>query len=102
MTLQIFSLHSSFLYNCISLKTKRCCDRGCTSNKKLTKQSTQKEYEDLYTGPKFNMHVRLAQILSTVLIVLTYSSSIPVLYFIAFLTFLIMYWVDKYLIFTYY
>jgi len=48
------------------------------------------------------MHVRLSQILSTVFIVLTYSSSIPVLYFIAFLTFVLMYWIDKHLIFTYY
>lgn len=45
--------HIGLLFKAIGLNLRRCADRGCTQNKRKTKQVTQAEYEDLYTGPEF-------------------------------------------------
>jgi hypothetical protein len=42
----------------------RFIDRGCTSNKRNTRQIIQREYELLYTGPEFILQLRYSQILS--------------------------------------
>ena len=86
----------------IKLNLKRWFDRGCTSNKRRTKQIAQDEYEDLYTGPEFILQLRYAQILSQIFITMTFSSGIPILYLITLISFIISYWVDKFLMLRYF
>ena len=57
----------------------------------------QEDYEHVYTGPEFLIEVRYSQIISSVFILMLYSSGIPALYFVGFVQFFIMYWVDKFL-----
>ena len=86
----------------INLCSIRCLDRRCTWNTKKTNKIIQSEYEDLYTGPEFILHVRYAQVLSTIFVTFTYSSGMPILYALNFVILFIQYWVDKWLIFNYY
>eukprot|EP00347_Sterkiella_histriomuscorum_P007541 403348527 len=74
---------------------KRCKDRGCTLDRRKTKQIIQSDYEDLNTGGIFLLEYRYSQILSTLFIIMMYSSGIPVLYLIAFASFFVQYWFDK-------
>jgi hypothetical protein len=75
---------------------KRCIDRGCSCNKKNTKQLLQEDYENINTGSEFELDDRYAQFLTTLFMLFMYSSGIPILYPIAFLSILITYWCDKY------
>jgi hypothetical protein len=77
----------------------RLWDRGCTSNRKSTKQVTQQDYENKYTGAELQMDYKYANILVVTLLVMTYGSGIPIMYPIAALYFFATYWVDKSLIF---
>ena len=56
----------------------------------------------MYTGPEFILHVRYAQVLSTIFVTFTFSSGMPVLYLLNFGILFIQFWVDKCLIFNYY
>ena len=56
----------------------------------------------MYTGPEFNLQIRFAQLLSTVFVVLTFSSGMPILYAIGFGSVFMAYWIDKFLILRYY
>ena len=58
----------------------RCFDRNFSFNTKKTKRIIQSEYEDLYTGPKFILEVRYAQVLASIFLTITFSSGIPGLY----------------------
>jgi len=60
---------------------RRCYDRRCTTDPKKTRQIVQEDYERIYTGPQFDLSVRYASAVSLVLLVLTYSAGMPVLYF---------------------
>ena len=51
----IFTIINSIIVSCV-----RCFDRGCTCSRKKTSKVSQKDYEDLYTGPEFPLHIRLA------------------------------------------
>ena len=46
-------------------------------------------------GPDFLIEVRYSQIIASFFILMIYSSGMPLLYFIGFLQFFVMYWVDK-------
>ena len=48
------------------------------------------------------MEVRLAQILSSIFVTLTYSSGLPSLYLVAAFSFFVGYWTDKMLLLRYY
>lgn len=48
------------MINSIFISSIRFLDTGCTCNRKKTKKVSQKDYEDLYTGPEFPLHIRLA------------------------------------------
>jgi hypothetical protein len=89
-------LHSLWLFS------RRCLDRSCSCSTRKTRQLIQDDYEDLYTGPAFVLHVRYAQVLSTIFTTLTFSSGLPVLNILGMLTLLLQYGVDKCLIFNYY
>lgn len=75
----------------------KCIDRGCTCDRKRTMKLTQEDYDLVYTGPEFLIEVRYSQIISSVFILMIYSSGIPALYIVGCLQFFLMYWVDKFL-----
>ena len=100
--LQIFMPHFGLVAQWVKVSAIRCWDRKCSFDKKITKQTTQEEYENLYTGPEFILQLRLAQVLSMMFVTMTYSSVLPILYLVSFLSLLITYWTDKFLILRYF
>jgi hypothetical protein len=104
VAMMIFFPHLRVLAQTVKMSILRCRDRGsmCNYNKRYTKQLTQEDYEGLYTGPNFLIEVRLAQILSTIFVTMTYSSGLPILYLVAALSFVVGYWTDKALLLKYY
>jgi len=73
----------------------RCRDRGCTCNRKRTKQLLQEDYEDINTKSDFLLEFRYSQLLTTIFMVFMYSSGMPILYPIAAASFFSMYICDK-------
>jgi hypothetical protein len=94
--------HIFTILESMQLCCKRCIDRRFSFNTKKTSKIIQSEYEDLYTGPEFILHVRYAQVLATIFVTLTYSAGMPLLYALNFVILFIQYWVDKWLVFNYY
>jgi hypothetical protein len=80
----------------------RCWDRKCTCDKRKTRQITQDEYEDLYTGPEYILQLRFAQVTALVFVTFTFSSGMPLLYYITFISLFITYWTDKILVTKYF
>ena len=101
MIINIFSPHIACLISYYYLLMRRCCDRKFSKNKNTAKL-TRTEYFDLYIGPEFSIGSRYAQILSSIFVVLIYSSGMPILYICCFLFFLITFWVDKWMILRFY
>eukprot|EP00753_Platysulcus_tardus_P008360 PLAT15919.1.p1 GENE.PLAT15919.1~~PLAT15919.1.p1 ORF type:complete len:1334 (+),score=543.12 PLAT15919.1:95-4003(+) len=58
---------------------------------------TQRQLDDLYQGPQFNLASRYATVLNTVFVSLMYSGGLPLLPMLALLAMVVMYWVDKWL-----
>lgn len=50
--IQIFTPHVGLVFSFIWRSIRRCLDRSCTFNTHKTKQASQLDYEDLYTGPE--------------------------------------------------
>jgi hypothetical protein len=80
----------------------RCLDRRFSMNTRRTSKIIQDDYERLYTGPNFILEVRYAQVLFTIFVTITFSSGMPLLYFVNFFVLFIQFWVDKFLVFNYY
>ena len=100
--LQVFIPHISIFLGGMGLCCKRCMDRGCGTDTKNTSKVIQSEYEDLYTGPEILLHVRMAQIMSTVFVTFTYSSGLPMLYGACIFMCFVFYWTDKIAMLCYY
>ena len=62
----------------------------------------QKELQDLYTGSNFNVEVVYSRMMSTLFVIIMYSSGMPILYAIGFFFFIITYFVNKLLLLKYY
>ena len=60
---------------------KRWHDRGYTPEPRITRKLRQKDYEHLYTGPRFMIENRYSMLISMTFVIMCYSSAIPVLYF---------------------
>lgn len=56
----------------------------------------------MYIGPRFIIQIRYAQVLSAIFVTFTYSSGLPMLYFITFLSLAVTYWTDKILVLRYF
>ena len=56
----------------------------------------------MYTGPEFILQIRMAQVLSTIFITMTFSSGMPLLYLVCVATFSISFWIDKILLLRYF
>jgi len=63
---------------------------------------TQEELNTLHMGPEFHLSTRYAQILVTFYVCYMYSSGIPLLLMIGCVSFLVMYWVDKWFFIRFY
>lgn len=94
--------HIFTLLQSIFLGLRRCSDRRFSWNTKKTSKIIQSEYEDLYTGPEWILHVRYAQLLATIFTTFTYSPGMPALYALTFVIFFVQFWVDKWLVFNFY
>ena len=62
----------------------------------------QSEYENLYIGPLFNLDARLAQIIAFTWVTFMYSAGLPILFLITAVNFMLIYWVDKWLVLRFY
>jgi hypothetical protein len=58
--IQIFFPHIGVILSATKLFFMRCWDRKCSCDKRATRQITQDEYEDLYTGPEYILQLRFA------------------------------------------
>lgn len=98
MLLNIVSPHAANMFYICLKGCSKCRDRGCSCDKKKTKQITQKKYEKMNIGPIFDLDRRYSAILNVIYITLMFSTGLPFLYIIAFISFFLMYWVDKILL----
>ena len=67
-----------------------------------SKKETQEELEELYTGEVFKGGKAYSRMMSILIVCLTYSSGMPILYFVGFCYFLITFIVNKTMLFMYY
>mmetsp|Transcript_7230 Transcript_7230/g.6337 ORF Transcript_7230/g.6337 Transcript_7230/m.6337 type:complete len:521 (+) Transcript_7230:2062-3624(+) len=95
MIFNIFSPHLTEFISLGILEILKCRDRSWTCDKRRTKQITQKQYEEINTGPEFPITDRYSQIITLIWLTLMFSSGLPLLYPIAMCTVFLMYWVDK-------
>lgn len=86
----------------------RLRDRAWTSSlqkcstKKETKLELQSEWEELYTGPEFQIQHRLSHIIAAIWVTFLYSAGLPLLYFIMAASLLLTFYVDKVLFINFY
>lgn len=67
-----------------------------------TQLTLQSELEELYTGPQISSPFVYAQIFTTMWSCLTFSSGMPILYPIAAVFYLVMFYANKYLLLKYF
>lgn len=100
MQVLVPQLRNAFPY--LIFELRRFVDRGCRNGSKTTKQVTQEDYNNLYTGKEYNIAYSYATLHTIIWVTLTFSSAMPILYPIAFLYNLVTYWMDKYLMLNFY
>lgn len=83
MMLNIVSPHIGAFVKIFMRAVTKCCDRSCTTDKRRTKKLLQSEYDSLYIGPEFLIEVRYSQVLTSIYIMMLYSSGMPLLYVVA-------------------
>jgi len=76
----------------------RCIDRGCRFSGP-TKSTSIQGYVSTYQGPLYFMHYKYSSILTIAYITMMYGFGMPVLFPIAMLSFLILYLVEKLMLF---
>ena len=99
---QLVTPHIPLLVMFLVKLFKQFHDRRYSLNARSTRQVNQKDYEDLYIGPKFILQIRYAQSLSVMFLILTFSSAMPLLYLAGFIHFFFTFWMDKFLLLRYY
>ena len=79
----------------------RCRDRGCRlpSEDETTKQTSIQSYLDMYAGPVYYMHYKYSSLMTITFITFLYGFGIPVLFPIACFSFLVLYVVERMLLF---
>jgi hypothetical protein len=100
--LLIVTTHLTNLVFLLIAVSKRCWNRSCRCDKRRTKCLTQEDYENMYTGPQPDMDFKYASMVVVLYVTFLYSSGIPSLYIVALFYFFVTYWVDKFLVLTYY
>lgn len=64
-----------------------------------TKCYTQQQYIDTYAGPEFYIHLKYSSILKIIFITMMYGVQLPVLFPIAFMSFMILYVLENFLLY---
>ena len=77
----------------------RCCDRGCTCDDTRTKTTSIQQYVNTYAGPVYFMHYKYSSIMTIAFITFIYGFGIPLLFPIACVSFIVLYLVEKLLLF---
>ena len=77
----------------------RCLDRGCKLKSETTKSTSIQGYISIYQGPLYFMHYKYSSILTIAYITFMYGFGMPVLFPIAGLSFLVLYVVEKFMLF---
>jgi len=67
-----------------------------------SKQMRQSDLQDIYTGPQIEAGEKFAQTFNVITICLMYSVGLPILYFIATISFIVAYWFNKAMLMRYY
>lgn len=81
----------------------RQLDRGITSfDSNKTKKITIQQYVELYSGPTFFIHYKYSSILNITFVTMMYGVGLPILFPIAATSFLVLYMVEKTLIYYVY
>jgi hypothetical protein len=97
MIFTVFTPHiGNFLFMALR-GCRNCTDRGCSCDRKKTSKLLQEDYDELYIGPEFLMEFRYSQLLTNIFMTFIYSTGMPALYFVCFISFCLTFWVDKYL-----
>ena len=90
----------------LKIELKRLIDRGFKPNLKKdledeiddepnSKQKLQVQLNELYTGPEWDGPKAISRMISTLLIICSYSSGMPVLYIIGFFSFSLSFLINK-------
>ena len=115
----IFIFMSSFVVNSKDVINfgitfaKRCKDRSFRTNLKLdpededcdkpnTKIRIQSDLEKLYTGKEFRGEKAYSRMMSTMFVILMYSSGMPFMYFIGAIFYVVTFCVNKFLLIYFY
>lgn len=77
----------------------RCLDRGCRMKSENTKSTSIQGYISVYQGPIYFMHYKYSSILTIAYITFMYGFGMPVLFPIACASFLVLYVVEKFMLF---
>lgn len=95
MIISMFSPHAFnlLIWNPIGMLKRKCCYKRFKSQHKLN---------NLFKGPNFYISNSLSQIMTTVFANYMYSSGMPFLNVICFITLILSYWCNKYLLLRYY
>ncbi len=73
----------------------RLMDRRFTCDEQTTKQTSVQGYINLYSGPVYLMHYKYSTILNVCFVTFMYGFGLPILFPVAILAFLILYFVEK-------
>ena len=77
----------------------RCRDRGCKLSGRTTKQTSIQAYMNVYSGQLYFMHYKYSTILTNVFITFMYGFGMPILFPIACASFIVLYIVEKWMLF---
>ena len=79
----------------------RCRDRGCrmTGTGETTRSTSIQAYLDTYSGPIYYMHYKYSSIMTIAFITFIYGFGMPILFPIACGSFIVLYIVEKWLLF---
>lgn len=73
----------------------RCMDRSYGCDEYKTKKTSIQAYENVYSGPVYMMHYKYSTILNVCFVTFMYGFGLPILFPVAILAFLILYFVEK-------
>jgi len=77
----------------------RCRDRGCKFSGKVTKTTSIQAYMTVYSGDVYFMHYKYSSIMTITFITFMFGFGMPILFPIAFGSFIVLYLVEKWLLF---
>lgn len=81
---------------------RRCYDRKWTKDARKTRQIFQKKYIELYLNPEMLFEERLANTITIIFTCIFFGAGEPLLYFVAFVSLMISYWMDKWALLRFY